>query len=429
MIALEGSMHKGCPCRLAAALKGQSIEFVLGKGIKCPETGACGPKDCFKVVCEKLGYADAKSELVDQAFEFMHSDLASPLFKQHKTIVSLLGMGIRRSHIQTDLYAAVLEFEKERFAPLETLLSTQKYFNGETLGASDIAYFSALSHVYMLCMVEENQALYPHLSAWYTSIYYLPEAQALYASNASVFILRHNVEIDLEPKPEVVAKLADASVALNAGAVKAASQRDLEKAKKTTEETPKSEVVEETSKPVEVVAEDPAKVYTPEECMETLNTMNIQYKRLDHPAAHTVEDVLKYVDMSESVPTKNLFLKAKKPHENESGLYLVIASVNTTVDIKKLTSDLKYKSGSLRFADDATLEKYMHVKQGHLSLLSLLNEHSKTVKVILDNALMKNDFHKISLHPLTNEISLVMSVDDAMKFLKSRGNNYEERDF
>ncbi len=42
---------------------------------------------------------------------------------------------------------------------------------------------------------------------------------------------------------------------------------------------------------------------------------------------------------------------------------------------------------------------------------------------------MSNDFHKISLHPLTNEISLVISVDDAMKFLKSRGNPFEEREF
>lgn len=58
-----------------------------------------------------------------------------------------------------------------------------------------------------------------------------------------------------------------------------------------------------------------------------------------HEAAKTVEDVMKYVDARRGLPTKNLFLKAKKANGPEdSGLWMVVAAYDTTVDMKKLTS-------------------------------------------------------------------------------------------
>lgn len=52
-----------------------------------------------------------------------------------------------------------------------------------------------------------------------------------------------------------------------------------------------------------------------------------------------MEDVIRFVDASRGLPTKNLFLKAKKPNgEEDSGLWMVVAAFDTTVDMKKLTS-------------------------------------------------------------------------------------------
>ena len=60
---------------------------------------------------------------------------------------------------------------------------------------------------------------------------------------------------------------------------------------------------------------------------------------MHHEAAKTVEDVMKYVDARRGLPTKNLVLKAKKPNGPEdSGLWMVVAAYDTTVDMKKLTS-------------------------------------------------------------------------------------------
>ena len=58
-----------------------------------------------------------------------------------------------------------------------------------------------------------------------------------------------------------------------------------------------------------------------------------------HEAAKTVEDVIAYVPKDLGLTTKNLFLKAKKPDDaSDSGLYMVCAGFDTTVDVKKLTS-------------------------------------------------------------------------------------------
>ena len=52
-----------------------------------------------------------------------------------------------------------------------------------------------------------------------------------------------------------------------------------------------------------------------------------------------MEDLIRFVDASRGLPTNNLFLKAKKPNGNEdSGLWMVVAAFDTTVDMKKLTS-------------------------------------------------------------------------------------------
>lgn len=65
-----------------------------------------------------------------------------------------------------------------------------------------------------------------------------------------------------------------------------------------------------------------------------------------HEAAKTVEDVIAFVPKELGLPTKNLFLKAKKPHDaNDTGLYMVCAAFDTKVDMKQLTSVIRIGRG------------------------------------------------------------------------------------
>jgi hypothetical protein len=68
---------------------------------------------------------------------------------------------------------------------------------------------------------------------------------------------------------------------------------------------------------------------------------------------------------------KNLFLRDKKKGNPKysrylftGSLWLVVARSDTELDMKKLTKELKFKSGNLRFAHDDVLLETLGVKQG-----------------------------------------------------------------
>lgn len=131
-------------------------------------------------------------------------------------------------------------------------------------------------------------------------------------------------------------------------------------------------------------------------------------------------------------------MQAKKPHDGtDSGLWMVIAAFDTTVDMKKLTSvgarwnaemqDLKYKSGSLRFADNALLQSILGVEQGHLSLFAKINDTEKKVQVIIDKRLL--DAEKVLLHPLINTSSTILEAKDFKYFADKYAAGYKVMEF
>ena len=86
-----------------------------------------------------------------------------------------------------------------------------------------------------------------------------------------------------------------------------------------------------------------------------------------------------------------------------------------------------YKSGSLRFADNELLESVLGVKQGHLSLFAKINDVDKKVQVIIDKRLL--DAEKVSLHPLINTASTVISKEDFKYFADKYAPGYIVKEF
>jgi Ala-tRNA(Pro) deacylase len=88
---------------------------------------------------------------------------------------------------------------------------------------------------------------------------------------------------------------------------------------------------------------------------------------------------------------------------------------------------LKYKSGSLRFADNSLLESILGVHQGHLSLFAKVNDVDKKVQVILDKRLL--DAENVSLHPLVNTSSTIISGADFKRFADKYAAGYKVMEF
>ena len=153
---------------------------------------------------------------------------------------------------------------------------------------------------------------------------------------------------------------------------------------------------------------------------ETLNRLGIAFDYYEHPEAPTIEIAAQFYRGEGTTLCKNLFFRNHKGNRH----YLVIMDSRHPMDIHDLEHRLH--QGKLSFASEERMMRYLGVRPGSVSLFTLVNDANHEVTLFVDRNLL--DATKVSFHPNDNHASLVISVDDMMKFIKSIGNPYEALD-
>lgn len=146
---------------------------------------------------------------------------------------------------------------------------------------------------------------------------------------------------------------------------------------------------------------------------EYLDNLGIVYDRYDHEAVYTCEQADRLDIPGNAVKTKNLFLRDRKGRRH----FLVTVGAEKTVDIKAIEVLLGVKG--LSFASNERMMKYLGLTPGAVTILGIVNDESNAVEVILDRDLWAED--AMQCHPLVNTSTLVISMDDVSRFLKSTG--------
>lgn len=151
-----------------------------------------------------------------------------------------------------------------------------------------------------------------------------------------------------------------------------------------------------------------------EKVFEKLNTLNIEYQTINHPAVFTAEEgrnlnIAQYGDMC-----KNLFLcDAKKKRH-----FLVILYQDKKADLKSIQQQLDCTR--LRFASEERLFKYLHLYKGEVTPLGIINDPEALVEVVLDKDLIGKN--KLGVHPNVNTATVWISFADLVKFIEQNGN-------
>ena len=148
---------------------------------------------------------------------------------------------------------------------------------------------------------------------------------------------------------------------------------------------------------------------------QILAELNIPYVKHEHPPLFTVEEADKYHDIIPGAHTKNLFLRNKKGDVH----YLVVVESQKRVDLGELRKT--FDESKLSFASPEKLNEYLGLTPGSVSAFGLINDESKTVRVVVDNDLMGAE--KIGFHPNINTATLTISTNDFRKFLEWTGND------
>lgn len=140
-----------------------------------------------------------------------------------------------------------------------------------------------------------------------------------------------------------------------------------------------------------------------------LDKLGVQYQRIDHEAAMTMEacEEIDHALGDNTTICKNLFLCNRQ----ETDFYLLLMPGDKPFKTKDLS--VQIHSARLSFAKPEYMEKYLDTTPGSVSVLGLMNDSEKKVQLLIDEDVMKEPY--FGCHPCINTSSLKFTTEDLMQ--------------
>lgn len=150
-----------------------------------------------------------------------------------------------------------------------------------------------------------------------------------------------------------------------------------------------------------------------DELLAYLESNGIEVSTFHHPAVHTVEESKSLRGDIPGLHTKNLFLR-----DGKKNYFLFVTDEDATINLKQLARKIGAKAG-LSFGSADALMELLGIKPGAVSVLAIVNDKERKVKVVLDQRLACAV--AINCHPLSNERTTSLSKTSLEKFLAVLG--------
>lgn len=141
-----------------------------------------------------------------------------------------------------------------------------------------------------------------------------------------------------------------------------------------------------------------------------LEKLGIPYAGLDHEAVGHVESCDEVGAILGVEICKNLFLCNRR----KTDFYLLMMPGKKEFRTKDLSKQIG--SSRLSFADKASMERFLNVTPGSVSVMGLMNDTENRVRLLIDRDVTAQEF--IGCHPCINTSSLRIATRDLLeKFL------------
>ena len=143
-----------------------------------------------------------------------------------------------------------------------------------------------------------------------------------------------------------------------------------------------------------------------------LDKLGIEYQRIDHEAAFTME-VCEEIDKTLGATIcKNLFLCNRQ----KTDFYLLMIPGDKTFKTKELSHQIG--SARLSFASPQDMEKYLDIKPGAVSIMGLINDTENKVQLLVDEDILEGEY--LGCHPCVSTSSLRVRTDQIFgKYLEA----------
>lgn len=150
-----------------------------------------------------------------------------------------------------------------------------------------------------------------------------------------------------------------------------------------------------------------------------LDSLGIEYERVDHEAAMTMEACHGADEAMGTRMCKNLLLCNRQ----KTSIFLLMLPGEKVFKTSVLSREIG--SSRLSFADGELMERFLDITPGSLSVLGLMNDKENNVRLLIDRALLQEEF--IGVHPCVNTSSLKIRTRDLLeKFLPATLHDFTE---
>ena len=165
-----------------------------------------------------------------------------------------------------------------------------------------------------------------------------------------------------------------------------------------------------------------ARLEKEQRCYELLDRLGIEYYRVDHEYADTIEACHEVEKTLGANICKNLFLTNRQ----QTDFYLLLMPGDKPFKTKLLSKQIG--TARLSFATPEHMEKYLDITPGSVSVLGLMNDSERKVNLVIDRDLLNDEF--LGCHPCINSSTLKIKTDDVMnKILPDLGREAALVDF
>ena len=141
-------------------------------------------------------------------------------------------------------------------------------------------------------------------------------------------------------------------------------------------------------------------------CYELLDGLGIEYYRVDHEYADTIEACHEVEKTLGANICKNLFLTNRQ----QTDFYLMLMPGDKPFKTKLLSKQIG--TARLSFAAPEHMEKYLDITPGSVSILGLMNDHEGKVNLVIDRDLLSDEY--LGCHPCINSSTLKIKTDDIL---------------
>ena len=142
-------------------------------------------------------------------------------------------------------------------------------------------------------------------------------------------------------------------------------------------------------------------------CYDLLDSLGVDYQRIDHDAANTME-LCRAIDVTlQATICKNLLLCNRQC----TSFYLLMIPGDKVFKTKDLSAQIG--SSRLSFAGAEYMEQFLDITPGSVSVLGLMNDKENRVQLLMDEDVLKGEY--IGMHPCINTSSLRLKTADLME--------------